>query len=80
MYDTSGGGINLSNTQQWLDAGASHVIITIYVFTNGKYMIRSITIIMYINFIYESFTSASHSTALIYETHYFNRNSSAERW
>jgi phosphoribosylformimino-5-aminoimidazole carboxamide ribotide isomerase len=31
-----GGGINASNAQEWLDAGASHVIITSYVFHNGQ--------------------------------------------
>jgi len=31
-----GGGINLNNAQEWLNAGASHVIITSYVFREGK--------------------------------------------
>ncbi len=31
-----GGGINPSNAGQFLDAGASHVIVTSYVFSNGK--------------------------------------------
>ena len=31
-----GGGINPSNAQKYLDAGASHVIVTSYVFTEGK--------------------------------------------
>ncbi len=31
-----GGGINLNNTQGYLDAGASHVIVTSWVFRNGK--------------------------------------------
>jgi len=30
-----GGGINTSNAKEWLDAGASHVIVTSYVFRNG---------------------------------------------
>jgi len=30
-----GGGINLDNVQGWLDAGASHVIVTSWVFRNG---------------------------------------------
>lgn len=30
-----GGGINLDNAQAWLDAGASHVIVTSYVFRDG---------------------------------------------
>ncbi len=31
-----GGGINLGNAKGWLDAGATHVIVTSYVFRNGK--------------------------------------------
>ncbi len=31
-----GGGINLDNAKSWLDAGASHVVVTSYVFRNGK--------------------------------------------
>lgn len=31
-----GGGINPENAQEFLDAGASHVIVTSYVFQNGK--------------------------------------------
>ncbi|MCX7047879.1 MAG: phosphoribosylformimino-5-aminoimidazole carboxamide ribotide isomerase [Candidatus Sumerlaeota bacterium] len=31
-----GGGINLDNAQAWLDAGASHVIVTSWVFRDGK--------------------------------------------
>ena len=31
-----GGGINPDNAAQWLDAGASHVIVTSYVFRDGK--------------------------------------------
>jgi phosphoribosylformimino-5-aminoimidazole carboxamide ribotide isomerase len=31
-----GGGINLENASGWLDAGASHVIVTSYVFREGK--------------------------------------------
>lgn len=31
-----GGGINPSNTKRYLDAGASHVIVTSYVFTDGR--------------------------------------------
>lgn len=30
-----GGGINLENAQSWLDAGASHIIVTSWVFRNG---------------------------------------------
>ena len=30
-----GGGINLDNARQWLDAGASHVIVTTWVFSGG---------------------------------------------
>lgn len=32
----AGGGINPSNAQMFLDAGASHVIVTSYVFNNGQ--------------------------------------------
>jgi phosphoribosylformimino-5-aminoimidazole carboxamide ribotide isomerase len=31
-----GGGINLANARDWLDAGASHVIVTSWVFRDGK--------------------------------------------
>jgi len=31
-----GGGITPHNAQQYLDAGASHVIVTSYVFSNGR--------------------------------------------
>jgi len=31
-----GGGINPDNAKGWLDAGASHVIVTSYVFSNGR--------------------------------------------
>ena len=31
-----GGGVNPDNAQKWLDAGASHVIVTSYVFKDGK--------------------------------------------
>lgn len=31
-----GGGINDTNAKRWLDAGASHVIVTSYVFREGK--------------------------------------------
>jgi len=31
-----GGGINGDNARSWLDAGASHVILTSWVFTNGR--------------------------------------------
>ncbi|MBE5896631.1 MAG: phosphoribosylformimino-5-aminoimidazole carboxamide ribotide isomerase [Lachnospiraceae bacterium] len=31
-----GGGINADNAQEFLDAGASHVIVTSYVFSDGK--------------------------------------------
>lgn len=31
-----GGGINSSNAKEWLDAGASHVIVTSHVFHNGQ--------------------------------------------
>ena len=31
-----GGGVNLDNACQWLDAGASHVIVTSFVFREGK--------------------------------------------
>ena len=31
-----GGGINAGNARAWLDAGASHVIVTSWVFRNGK--------------------------------------------
>jgi len=31
-----GGGINLDNARRWLDAGASHVIVTSWVFRDGR--------------------------------------------
>jgi phosphoribosylformimino-5-aminoimidazole carboxamide ribotide isomerase len=31
-----GGGVNLSNAREWLDAGASHVIVTSWVFREGR--------------------------------------------
>jgi phosphoribosylformimino-5-aminoimidazole carboxamide ribotide isomerase len=31
-----GGGVNLDNAQTWLDAGASHVIVTSWVFREGR--------------------------------------------
>lgn len=31
-----GGGVTADNACEWLDAGASHVIVTSYVFSNGK--------------------------------------------
>mmetsp|Transcript_3546 Transcript_3546/g.5448 ORF Transcript_3546/g.5448 Transcript_3546/m.5448 type:complete len:265 (+) Transcript_3546:117-911(+) len=31
-----GGGVNDTNAQSWLDAGASHVIVTSFVFRNGQ--------------------------------------------
>jgi phosphoribosylformimino-5-aminoimidazole carboxamide ribotide isomerase len=31
-----GGGVNLSNARAWLDAGASHVIVTSWVFRDGR--------------------------------------------
>jgi len=31
-----GGGVNLGNAEAWLEAGASHVIVTSWVFQNGK--------------------------------------------
>src|SRR5688572_4104506 len=31
-----GGGVNASNAKAWLDAGASHVIVTSWVFRDGK--------------------------------------------
>jgi phosphoribosylformimino-5-aminoimidazole carboxamide ribotide isomerase len=31
-----GGGVNASNAKSWLDAGASHVIVTSWVFRDGK--------------------------------------------
>jgi phosphoribosylformimino-5-aminoimidazole carboxamide ribotide isomerase len=31
-----GGGVNLDNARSWLDAGASHVIVTSWVFREGK--------------------------------------------
>src|SRR5437867_4568108 len=31
-----GGGINLDNTRDWLEAGASHVIVTSWVFRDGQ--------------------------------------------
>jgi phosphoribosylformimino-5-aminoimidazole carboxamide ribotide isomerase len=31
-----GGGVNLENAEQWLNEGASHVIVTSYIFKDGK--------------------------------------------
>lgn len=31
-----GGGINPDNAAEWLDAGASHVIVTSYIFQDGR--------------------------------------------
>ncbi len=31
-----GGGVNIENAQRWLDAGASHVIVTSWVFRDGR--------------------------------------------
>src|SRR6516164_9252724 len=31
-----GGGINLENARSWLEAGASHVVVTSWVFRDGK--------------------------------------------
>jgi phosphoribosylformimino-5-aminoimidazole carboxamide ribotide isomerase len=31
-----GGGVNLDNAKQWLNAGASHVIVTSFVFREGR--------------------------------------------
>jgi phosphoribosylformimino-5-aminoimidazole carboxamide ribotide isomerase len=31
-----GGGVTADNAVQWLDAGASHVIVTSYVFRDGR--------------------------------------------
>lgn len=31
-----GGGVNASNAMEYLDAGASHVIVTSYVFREGR--------------------------------------------
>jgi phosphoribosylformimino-5-aminoimidazole carboxamide ribotide isomerase len=31
-----GGGVNIDNAKDWLDAGASHVIVTSYVFNKGQ--------------------------------------------
>src|SRR6185436_20039251 len=31
-----GGGVNADNARQWLDAGASHVIVTSWVFRDGR--------------------------------------------
>src|SRR6185295_15665825 len=31
-----GGGINFENAQSWLDAGASHVIVTSWIFRDGQ--------------------------------------------
>lgn len=35
-----GGGINLDNAQDWLDAGASKVIVTSYLFPDSKFSIK----------------------------------------
>lgn len=31
-----GGGVNADNAADWLDAGASHVIVTSYIFPDGQ--------------------------------------------
>ena len=31
-----GGGITAANAAEWLDAGASHVIVTSYIFQDGE--------------------------------------------
>ena len=31
-----GGGVNPDNAAEWLDAGASHVIVTSYIFQGGE--------------------------------------------
>lgn len=31
-----GGGVNADNAAEWLDAGASHVIVTSYIFPDGQ--------------------------------------------
>ncbi|KAI8079977.1 uncharacterized protein BX664DRAFT_341946 [Halteromyces radiatus] len=35
-----GGGINLDNAQEWLEAGASKVIVTSYLFPNSKFSLQ----------------------------------------
>ncbi len=40
-----GGGINPSNAKRYLDAGASHVIVTSYVFCNGAINFRNLEMI-----------------------------------
>lgn len=37
-----GGGVNLDNAKTWLDAGASHVVITSWVFRDGQIHLRRI--------------------------------------
>ena len=37
-----GGGVNLTNAQQWLDAGASHVIVTSYLFEDKQFSWRKL--------------------------------------
>ena len=34
--DEGGGGINARNARDWLEAGASHVIVTSWVFREGR--------------------------------------------
>lgn len=41
----AGGGINPSNAQKFLDAGASHVIVTSYVFSGGAINFRNLEMI-----------------------------------
>jgi len=36
VFPQIGGGINATNCLEWLSAGASHIIVTSYVFTNGE--------------------------------------------
>ena len=38
-----GGGVNADNAKSWLDAGASHVIVTSYVFRQGKIDMERLT-------------------------------------
>lgn len=35
-YMQVGGGVNADNAAEWLDAGASHVIVTSYIFPDGQ--------------------------------------------
>ncbi|MBW2682999.1 MAG: phosphoribosylformimino-5-aminoimidazole carboxamide ribotide isomerase, partial [Deltaproteobacteria bacterium] len=38
-----GGGISVENAGEWLDRGASHVIVTSYVFTDGRVDVRRLS-------------------------------------